>query len=123
MCASFLPIFLFIIQKVNQVYPLIDALFSQYIRQLKLFQWVFDINVNSVYTICIKDCVQIDICINCIAYYACDLEKHEYVRTGTKLIRFLFWLVDLYNLVRKNLLFSRGISRSMLSFNEEISFS
>ena len=60
-----------------------------YIRQLKLFQWVFDINVNSVYTICIKDCVQIDICINCIAYYSCDLEKHEYVRTGTKLIKLI----------------------------------
>ena len=84
LCASIFPIFLFIIQKVNQVYPLIGALFSQYIKRLKLFQWVFDINVNSVYTICIKDCVQIDICINCIAYYSC-----EYVRTGTKLIRLI----------------------------------
>ena len=89
MCASIFPIFLFIIQKVNQVYLLIGAFFSQYIRQLKLFQWVFDVIVNSVCRICIKDCVQIDICVNVIAYYSCDLEKHEYVRTGTKLIKLI----------------------------------
>ena len=92
LCASIFPIFLFIIQKVNQVYPLIGAFFSQYIRQLKLFQWVFDVIVNSVCRICIKDCVQIDICVNVIAYYSCGLKKHEYVRTGAKLIRLILVL-------------------------------